>query len=51
MSRKHFRALAEAIKGIDDANERKRMAELIGDVCASCNGNFNWFTWNCACGV
>ena len=51
MSRKHFRKLAEAIAGIEDADERKRMADLIGDVCASCNGNFNWSTWRSACGV
>lgn len=51
MSRKHFRALAEAISGISCADERKRVAELIGDVCAGCNGNFNWSTWYSACGV
>ena len=51
MSRKHFRALADAIAGIEDREERKRMAKLIGDVCQSCNGNFNWSVWNSACGV
>lgn len=49
MSRKHFRALAEAISGISCADERKRVAELVGSVCAGCNGNFNWYTWHCAC--
>ena len=51
MSRKHFRALAEAIAGIEDAGERKRMGKLIGEVCAGCNGNFKWSIWWYACGV
>ena len=51
MSRKHFRALAKAIAGIECADERERMTQLIGDVCASCNGNFNWSVWNNACRV
>lgn len=51
MSRKHFRALAEAISGISCADERKRVAKLIGDVCAGSNGNFNWSVWNNACRV
>ncbi len=49
MSRKHFRALAVAISQISDDGERKRTARLIGDVCASCNGNFKWSVWNTAC--
>lgn len=51
MSRKHFRALARAIGGIADDNERGRVARLIGAVCASCNGRFNWSTWYSACNV
>jgi len=51
MSRKHFRALAVAIAGINDADDRARTAKLIGDVCAGCNNNFNWSTWNNACRV
>lgn len=51
MSRKHFRELAEAVGGITCDDERKRMARLIGNVCASCNGNFNWSLWNHACDV
>lgn len=51
MSRKHFKALAEAIKGISDADERENTAELIGNVCADCNDRFNWDTWCVACGV
>jgi len=51
MSRKHFRALAEAISGISCAEERKRTAELVGAVCAGSNGRFNWSTWYSACGV
>ncbi len=51
MSRKHFRALADAIAGIKDADDRKRTAKLIGEVCAGCNSNFNWSVWNNACRV
>ena len=50
MSRKHFRKLAEAISGIEDADERLRMAKLIGAVCNDCNDRFNWSTWASACG-
>lgn len=51
MSRKHFRALAEAIAGIENTGERERMTELVGAVCAECNGRFSWFTWRNACNV
>lgn len=51
MSRKHFRALAEAINQISDDVDRKRTARLIGEVCANCNSHFKWSTWNNACGV
>jgi len=51
MSRKHFRALAQAIGGITDDNERFRVAQLIGAVCAGCNGNFKWSVWYSACNV
>ena len=51
MSRKHFRALADAISCITDDGERERVAHLIGGVCASCNENFNWSVWNNACDV
>ena len=49
MSRKHFKAFAEAIAGISCPDERKRTAELIGAVCAGCNNNFDWYRWNSAC--
>ena len=51
MCKKHFAALAVAISGIKDAGERGRVAQLIGNVCASCNGKFNWSIWRNACGV
>lgn len=51
MSRKHFRALAEAIAGIECPDERSRMADLVGTVCADCNDRFSWSTWRSACGV
>jgi len=51
MSRKHFRALAEAIAGINDEGDRIHTAQLIGVVCAECNDRFNWATWYSACNV
>jgi len=51
MSKKHFNALAEAIACISDDGERKRTAELVGSVCAGCNGRFDWGRWYRACGV
>ena len=51
MTKKHFIALAVAIGGIVDNDERARVAHLIGQICAECNGNFNWATWNKACNV
>jgi len=50
MSKKHFIALAKAISRIQDHDERARMADLIGEVCADFNENFNWSTWRIACG-
>ncbi len=51
MSKKHFRALADAIARIADKAERERVCELVGAVCAGCNGRFCWYTWRAACGV
>ena len=49
MSRKQFKVLAEAIAKLKDSNERKRMADVIGKVCASANGRFDWTRWHSAC--
>ena len=51
MSRKDFKALAEAITGINCISERKRVASLVGKVCANYNDNFDWYRWRCACRV
>lgn len=51
MSRKHFVALAEAIKALANVTERARMAKIVGEVCAASNPNFSWSRWNAACGV
>jgi hypothetical protein len=51
MSRKHFRALAAAIAKISDPEDRRRTAHLVGEVCATCNSNFNWSRFLNACGV
>lgn len=51
MSRKHFQALADAIKTIESAEERRRVAELVARVCASQNQHFSYSRFYAACGV
>ena len=51
MSKKHFEKFAIAIGGIMDTTERKRVANLIGEVCAEVNIQFNWDVWYKACNV
>jgi len=51
MSRKHFVAIAKAIKEISNADERRRTAELLASVCAASNQNFNRYRFLVACGV
>lgn len=51
MSRKHFIALAAAIKAISNEDERRRAAELIADVCQQSNARFNRARFLAACGV
>jgi len=38
MTKKHFNALAEAIRGIARAEERKLAAERVAEVCRRFNG-------------
>ena len=49
MTRKHFRAIAEAISTIRYNQDRMNVAKLIGDVCAESNERFNRSTWYAAC--
>jgi len=49
MTRKHYRALADAIATIDNPDHREEMAHLIGEVCRADNCRFDWYRWNCAC--
>jgi hypothetical protein len=51
VSRKHFIALAAAIKAISNEDERRRAAELIADVCQQSNARFNRARFLSACGV
>ena len=51
MSRKHFIALAEAIRNISNPEERKRAANAVADVCAGSNGRFDRARFIRACGV
>jgi hypothetical protein len=50
MTKKHFAKLAACIKEIKEALYREKMCKAIGDVCASCNENFDWLKWRNACG-
>lgn len=51
MSKKHFKALAEAISTIKDDAERFRTAHLVASVCCQFNVNFNRSTFFDACNV
>ena len=51
MTRKHFKAFADAISKITNDDERKNTADLVGGVCSDSNSRFNWSTWYSACGV
>jgi hypothetical protein len=41
MSRKHFRALADAIRLIPDAAARRQAAAAVASVCRAMNGRFD----------
>ena len=50
MTKKHFRALAEAIRRLDIRPEDKRKVALaIGMVCKLDNQAFDWNYWHQAC--
>ena len=49
MTKKHFKALAAAIKGITDNHERATVSKLVGTVCANDNPRFDWDRWFIAC--
>lgn len=51
MSKKHFRALADAIATIANKTERERVARLIADVCNGFNGRFDRGRFYRACNV
>ena len=50
MSKKHFIKLAAIIAAVEDKNTRANLCSEIGKLCASTNANFNWSTWQAACG-
>ena len=51
MTRKHFDALAEAIRRIRDAEERRRTAETVAAVCRRFNGRFDAGRFFRACNI
>jgi len=51
MSKKHFNALAEAIREIANRQERKRAAETVAEVCQRFNSRFDTGRFFRACNV
>lgn len=51
MSRKHFKALADAISQIPDMANRKLVANIVGSVCKQCNSRFDFHKFFLACGI
>lgn len=51
ITRKHFIAIADAIKTITDPATKTNLAKLIGDVMAAQNPRFDWSRWNGHIGV
>ena len=51
MSKKDFAVLAAAISDVESHDDRKKMALVIGNVCADGNPRFDWVKWNAACKV
>lgn len=52
MTRKHFKALAEAIATIKEdsmCEEKERVINLVGRVCHESNGRFDWTRFREAC--
>jgi hypothetical protein len=51
MTKRHFNALAEAIREICNPQERKRAAETVAEVCRRFNGRFDCGRFFRACNV
>jgi hypothetical protein len=51
MTKKHFLALAEAIREIGNQQERRRAAETVAQVCRRFNGRFDSGRFFRACNV
>lgn len=50
MTKKHFIALAKAIAQIQTEQDRRRLCDEIGEICAKVNREFSWTKWRSACG-
>ena len=50
MTRRHFRALAAAIRELPDNPTKWQVISAISQVCRSFNHNFDWQRFKAACG-
>lgn len=51
MSRKHFVAIAETVRSIENLETRRHIGEMMASLCASSSRNFNRMRFLCACGL
>ncbi len=51
MTRRHFQALATAIRDLPDNPTKLQVFSAIAQVCSSFNYNFDWQRFKAACGV
>jgi hypothetical protein len=51
MTRKHFEAFAKYIANIDDAKQRRQLAEAVAQVCFATNSSFNRSKFFAACNL
>ena len=49
LTRKSFNTLAHEISLISNTEERHRLEEIVGQLCADSNPHFDWGRWHKAC--
>lgn len=51
MTKKHFRAFADAISQIHSPADRQLVARHVADICGQLNARFQYSTFYLACGL